>query len=111
MGCSKKIVFFFEELLIMKVLLLPFVVKYMKYHMQNDVNFLIKVSWNRLKSFIYLFSPLDTTRKNSWKFKLPNKVERGDFPTGGIDGKENGRKFSVILLCYVILRNVKKKMN
>lgn len=70
---------------------------------------MIKVPWNRLKPFIYLFPPLDTTRKNSWKFKLPNKVERGDFPTGGIDGEENGRKFSVILLCYVILRNVKKK--
>ena len=70
---------------------------------------MIKVPWNRLKPFIYLFSPLDTTRKNSWKFKLPNKVERGDFPTEGIDGKENGPKFSVILLCYVILRNVKKK--
>lgn len=36
-------------------------------------------------------------------------MERGDFPTGGIDGKENGRKFSVILLCYVILKKCEKK--
>lgn len=72
---------------------------------------MIKIPWIRLKPFIDLFSPLDTTRKNSWKFKLPNKVERKDFPKRGMDGKENGREFSVFKFMLCQIQKCEKELN